>query len=40
MKYVAEMNSVTMICIQSFMKIGSGIQKLMGEGGHNEDHIS
>jgi hypothetical protein len=30
MKYAAEMDSDAMIYIPSFMKIGSGIQKLMG----------
>jgi hypothetical protein len=30
MKYAIEMGSSAMIYIQSFMKIGSGIQKLMG----------
>jgi hypothetical protein len=29
MKYAAEMDSSTMIYIQSFIKIGSGIQTLM-----------
>jgi hypothetical protein len=33
MKYAIEMGSVTVINIRSFIKIGSGIQKLMGEGG-------
>jgi hypothetical protein len=33
MKYSAEMGSGAMICIQIFIKIGSGIQKLMGGGG-------
>jgi hypothetical protein len=30
MKYAVEMGSVTMIYIPSFVKIGSGIQKLIG----------
>jgi hypothetical protein len=30
MEYAVEMGSVTMICIPGFIKIGSGIQKLMG----------
>jgi hypothetical protein len=30
MKYVAEMDSSAMVYISSFMKIGSGIQRLMG----------
>jgi hypothetical protein len=32
MKYATEMGSGAMIYIPSFIKIGSGIQKLMGEG--------
>jgi hypothetical protein len=32
MKYAVEMGSGAMIYIQSFIKIGSGIQKLMGGG--------
>jgi hypothetical protein len=32
MKYAVEMGSGGMICIPSFIKIGSGIQKLMGGG--------
>jgi hypothetical protein len=35
MKYAVEMGSGATICMPSFMKIGSGIQKLMrGGGGH------
>jgi hypothetical protein len=34
MKYAVEMGSGAMIYIPSFMKIGSGIQKLMGVGIH------
>jgi hypothetical protein len=30
MKYAVEMGSVSMIYIPSFVKIGSGIQKLVG----------
>jgi hypothetical protein len=30
MKYAVEVGSCAMICIQSFIKIGSAIQKLMG----------
>jgi hypothetical protein len=30
MKYVVEMGSVAMIYVPSFLKIGSGIQKLIG----------
>jgi hypothetical protein len=32
MKYAIEMGSCAMICIPSFIKIGSAIQKLMGVG--------
>jgi hypothetical protein len=32
MKYAVEMGSGAMICIPSFIKTGSGIQKLMGVG--------
>jgi hypothetical protein len=41
MKYAVEMNSGAMMYIPSFIKIGSGIQKLMG-GIHRQegDHIS
>jgi hypothetical protein len=31
MKYADEMGSGAMIQIRSFMKIGSGVQKLLGE---------
>jgi hypothetical protein len=34
MKYAAEMGLNAMICILSFIKIVSGIQKLMTEGIH------
>jgi hypothetical protein len=34
MKYAVEMGSDDMIFIPSFMKIGSGIQKLIGEESH------
>jgi hypothetical protein len=34
MKYVVEIGSGAVICIQSFIKIASGIQKLMGGGMH------
>jgi hypothetical protein len=33
MKYAVEMGSGAMIYIPSFIKIGSGVQKLIGEGG-------
>jgi hypothetical protein len=36
MKYTVEMGSVTMIYIPSFIKIGSGIQKLIG--GDSQTH--
>jgi hypothetical protein len=32
MKYAAEMGSGAVIFVLSFMKLGSGIQKLMGRG--------
>jgi hypothetical protein len=35
MRYTVEMGSGAMICIPSFVEIGSGIQKLMGGGGGN-----
>jgi hypothetical protein len=34
MKYAAEIGSGAMICIPSFIKIGSGIQKLIERGIH------
>jgi hypothetical protein len=37
MKYVIEMNSGATICIPSFIKIVSGIQKLM-DGGDTQTH--
>jgi hypothetical protein len=33
MKYAVEMGSGAMICIPSFIKNGSGIEKLTGRGG-------
>jgi hypothetical protein len=36
MKYAVEMSSGAMIYTPSFRKIGSGIQKLMGERGYTE----
>jgi hypothetical protein len=43
-KYAVKMGSGVMICIPSFIKIGSGIQKLMGSEIHrhrrNRDRIS
>jgi hypothetical protein len=36
-KYAVEMGSRAMIYIPSFVKIGSGIQKLMG-GGDSQTH--
>jgi hypothetical protein len=32
MKYAAEMGSGAMIYVPSFIKIGSGVQKLLGRG--------
>jgi hypothetical protein len=37
MKYAIEMDSAAMIYIPSFVKIGSGIQKLIG-GTHIQTH--
>jgi hypothetical protein len=34
MKYAAEMGSVVMINMPSFIKIGSGIPKSIGDGGY------
>jgi hypothetical protein len=42
MKYAVEMGSGGMIYIQSYIKIGSGIQKLIVEGGihrHRESTV-
>jgi hypothetical protein len=36
MQYAVEMGSGVMICIPGFLKIGSGIQKLMGGGGPSQ----
>jgi hypothetical protein len=36
MKYAVKMSSDAMICIPSFIKIGSGIQKVDGEGGGSQ----
>jgi hypothetical protein len=36
MKYATEMGSVAMIYIPSFIKIGSGIQKLIVGGGFTD----
>jgi hypothetical protein len=38
MKYVVEMGSGAMIYIPSFIKIGSGIQKLLGGDKHTDTH--
>jgi hypothetical protein len=38
MKYAVQMGSGAMIYIPSFIKIGSGIQKLMG-GGEDTDSL-
>jgi hypothetical protein len=32
MKYVVKVGSGTMVCIPSFIKIGSAIEKLVGRG--------
>jgi hypothetical protein len=40
MKYAVEMGSVAMICMPSFRKMGSGIQKLMGGGIHKNRKIT
>jgi hypothetical protein len=42
MKHAVEMGSSAMVYVPSFIKIGSGIQKLMGGGTHRQhgDHIS
>jgi hypothetical protein len=36
MKYAVEMGSGAMIYILRFIKIGSGVQNLMGGGGHRQ----
>jgi hypothetical protein len=36
MKYVVEMGSGAIMYIPSFIKTGSGIQKLMGGGGYTD----
>jgi hypothetical protein len=38
MKYAVQMGSVAMIYIPSFIKIGSGIQKLVG--GYTDTHTA
>jgi hypothetical protein len=38
MKYAVEMGSCAMICIPSFIKIGSGIQNLMGDKQIHREH--
>jgi hypothetical protein len=38
MKYAVEMGSGAMIYIPSFIKIGSGIHRLMGGGGNSQTH--
>jgi hypothetical protein len=37
MKYASEMASGVMICLQSFMNIGAGVQKLLGGYTHATD---
>jgi hypothetical protein len=39
MKYAAERDSGAMIYIPSFIKIGSGIQKLMEGGGYTDSKV-
>jgi hypothetical protein len=39
MMYAVEMGSGAMIYIPSFMKIGSGIQKLMWRGGYTDSKV-
>jgi hypothetical protein len=38
-KYAIEMGSGAMIYVLTFIKIGSGIQTLMGEGAHRHTDI-
>jgi hypothetical protein len=38
MKYAVEVGSVGMMYIPSFIKIGSGIQKLIGESDRHRQH--
>jgi hypothetical protein len=38
MKYAVEMGSVVMMYVPSFIKIGSGIQTIMGGGGYTYRH--
>jgi hypothetical protein len=38
MKYAAEMSLGAMLCIPSFVKIGSAIQKVIG--GHTDTHTA
>jgi hypothetical protein len=40
MKYAVEMGSDAMICIPSFINIGSGIQKLIRGDSQTNRHIS
>jgi hypothetical protein len=40
MKYAVEMGSGAMIYIRSFIRIGSGIQKVMGEGECTDTHTA
>jgi hypothetical protein len=39
MKYATEMGSGAMICIPSFIKIGSSIQKLIGAYTHIDSKV-
>jgi hypothetical protein len=38
MKYDIEIGSGVMVSIRSFIKVGSGIQMLIGEGTHRHTH--
>jgi hypothetical protein len=40
MKYAAEMGSGAIICVPSFIKIGAGIQKLMGGRGQRDEETA
>jgi hypothetical protein len=39
MKYAAEMGSGAVIYIPSFIKIGAGIQKLIGRGRYTDSNV-
>jgi hypothetical protein len=40
MKYVVDMDYGAIICIPRFIKVGSGVQKLMGGGGFTDTHTA